>query len=49
MNGNILKILAGVVVVIVLAVIFLRGDQLVELGETIQKGTPLFLVLAVLL
>ena len=32
-----------------LAVIFLRGDQLVELGETIQKGTPLFLVLAVLL
>ncbi len=43
------KILGGLVIVIVLAVIFLRGDQLVELGETIQKGTPLFLVLAVLL
>lgn len=48
MKKNLRKILAGVVVVIVLAVIFMRGDQLEKLLETIKQGTPLFLVLAVI-
>lgn len=37
----------GVIVVIVLVVIFMRGDQLEELIDTIKKGTPIFLILAV--
>ncbi len=48
MKKNLRKILAGVVIVIVLAVIFMRGDQLEKLIETIQQGAPLFLVLAVI-
>ena len=48
MKKNLRKILAGVVVVIVLAVIFMRGDQLEKLLETIKQGAPLFLVLAVI-
>lgn len=47
MRGNVQKIVAGVVVVIVLAFIFLRGDQLVELADTVQRGMPIFLILAV--
>lgn len=46
-KGNVQKILAGVVIVIVLAVVFLRGDQLAELAETVKQGAPIFLVLAV--
>ena len=38
----------GVVLIIVLAVVFLRGDQLVELGETMKQGSPLPLVAAIL-
>lgn len=41
------KLIAGVVLIIVLAVVFMRGDQLVELVETVKQGTPLFVVLAV--
>ena len=46
-RSSLSKILAGGVVVIVLAVIFLRGDQLVELADTVRRGAPLFLALAV--
>ena len=35
-------------VVIVLAFIFMRGDQLVQLAEAIQTGSPLFIILAIL-
>ncbi len=47
MKGNGGKILAGLVIVIVLAVVFLRGDQLEELVRTVREGTPLFLMAAV--
>lgn len=47
MKKNLKKILVGLVVVIVLAVIFLRGDQLEELVTTIGTGAPLFLIGAV--
>ena len=47
MKKNLKKILVGLVVVIVLAVIFLRGDQLDELVTTIERGAPLFLIGAV--
>lgn len=47
MRKNFGKILVGLVAVIVLAVVFMRGDQLENLITTIEKGTPLFLVLAV--
>lgn len=42
------KLFAGLIIVIVLAVVLLRGDQLVELGETVQKGSVIPLVIAVL-
>ena len=48
MKKNLKKILVGLVLVIVLAVIFLRGDQLEELIETIERGAPLFLIGAIL-
>lgn len=48
MKKNIQKILVGLVIVIVLAVIFMRGDQLEKLVETVRQGTPLFLGAAVL-
>ena len=41
------KLLVGAVIIIVLAVIFLRGDQLVQLSETIQQGSLIPLVAAV--
>ena len=47
MGKNIGKLLAGLAVIVVLAVIFMRGDQLQHLVDTIEKGTPLFLILAV--
>ena len=48
MKNNMRKILVGAVAIIVLAVIFMRGDQLDDLIKTIHEGTPIFLVLAVL-
>ena len=45
---SIQKLLVGFVIVIVLAFILLRGDQLVELVETMKKGAVIPLVLAVL-
>lgn len=47
-SKNIRLILVGLIVVIVLAVIFMRGDQLEKLIETVKQGSPLFLVLAVI-
>lgn len=47
MRANLQKLMAGVVVVIVLAVVFLRGDQLVELAETVRRGLVAFTLLAV--
>ena len=48
MKFNVKNLLMGVVLIIVLAVVFLRGDQLVELGETMKQGSPLPLVAAIL-
>ena len=48
MNKNIRNLLLGLVVVIVLAVIILRGDQLQELYHTMQSGLAIPLVAAVL-
>ncbi len=47
MSRNVRLILIGLIVIIVLAVIFMRGDQLESLIETVKKGSPLFLILAV--
>lgn len=47
MKKNIGKLLAGLIVVVVLAAIFMRGDQLEHLIQTIERGTPYFLFLAV--
>lgn len=46
-NNSIRLILIGVVVIIVLAVIFLRGDQLADLAETVRHGAALPLIAAV--
>lgn len=46
-HRNIGLIVAGVVVIIVLAFVFMRGEQLQEFLDAIKKGSPLFLVLAV--
>ena len=43
---NIRNLLIGLVIVIVLAVVLLRGDQLVELVETIKKGAVIPLIAA---
>ena len=45
---SIQKILIGVVIVIVLAFIIMRGDQLIELAETMQRGDMIPLILAIL-
>lgn len=49
MKSNVRKIFIGAVIIIVLAFIFMRGDQLKELAETVQQGSPLFIILAVAL
>ena len=41
------KLLIGAVIVVVLAVFFLRGDQLVQLSETVRQGSLIPLVAAV--
>lgn len=47
MKLNIRSLLIGLVIVIVLAVVLLRGDQLVELIDTIKKGAVIPLIAAV--
>ena len=47
MKLTIRNLLIGLVIVIVLAVVLLRGDQLVELIDTIKKGAVIPLVAAV--
>ena len=46
MKLSVRNLLIGLVIVIVLAVVLLRGDQLVELVETIKKGSAIPLVAA---
>lgn len=46
MKLNIRNLLIGLVIIIVLAVVLLRGDQLVELAETIKKGAVIPLIAA---
>ena len=48
MKINIRNLLVGLVIVIVLAVVLLRGDQLVELAETIKQGSIVPIAFAVL-
>lgn len=47
MKPSIRNILVGVVIVVVLAFVILRGDQLVELAETVQRGSLIPLLVAV--
>ncbi|MGI6045713.1 MAG: lysylphosphatidylglycerol synthase transmembrane domain-containing protein [Eggerthellaceae bacterium] len=47
MKGNTRKILIALVVVIVLAFIVMRGDQLRELSDTMSRGSMIPLILAV--
>lgn len=47
LKPSIQKILVGFVIVIVLAFILMRGDQLVELAETVQRGAALPLIIAI--
>lgn len=47
MKKNMGVIFAGLIAVVVLAVIFMRGDQLEHLIKTIQHGSPFLLILAV--
>ncbi len=46
-GGNIRLLLVGLVIIIVCAVVFMRGDQLVELVETMKQGSTLPLIAAV--
>ena len=46
MKLNVRNLLIGLVIIIVLVVVLLRGDQLVELVETMKKGALLPLVAA---
>ena len=48
MKFSIRNLLVGLVLVIVLAVVFLRGDQLAQLVETMKQGSTIPLVLAVM-
>ena len=48
MKFSIRNLLVGLVLIIVLAVVFLRGDQLAELAETMQRGSTIPLVAAIL-
>ena len=48
MKLSVRNLLIGLVIVIVLAVVLLRGDQLVELAETIKKGAIIPLIAALL-
>ena len=46
---SIRTLLMGIVLIIVLAVVILRGDQIVELAETIKQGSMLPIVIALVL
>ncbi|MEE0844637.1 MAG: lysylphosphatidylglycerol synthase transmembrane domain-containing protein [Eggerthellaceae bacterium] len=46
-GSNIRLLLIGLVIIIVCAVVFMRGDQLVELAETMKQGSTLPLVAAI--
>ena len=46
-SGNIRLLLIGLVIIIVCAVVFMRGDQLVELVETMKQGATLPLIAAI--
>lgn len=46
-NINIRKLFIGLIIVIVLAVVFFRGEQLVELVETMKQGAVIPLIAAV--
>lgn len=46
-SGNLRKLIVGVIIVVALAVVLLRGDQFFELIDTMQTGTLLPLVLAI--
>ena len=48
MKFSIRNLLVGLVLVIVLAVVFLRGDQLAQLVETMKQGSTIPLVIAVM-
>ncbi len=49
MKGSSIRLLlVGLVVIIVLAMVIMRGEQLVELAETMQRGSAIPLVCAVL-
>ena len=48
LKGNFQKILIGIIIIIVLAVVLLRGDQLNELIQTMKGGSPIPLILAVI-
>ena len=48
MKLNIRNLFAGLVIIIVLAFVFFRGDQLVELVETMRQGSPVFMAVAIL-
>ena len=48
MKFNLRNLLIGLVIIIVLAVVLLRGDQLVELVETMKRGSIIPLVVALL-
>ncbi len=48
MKLNIRNLMAGLVIIIVLAFVFLRGDQINELAETMAQGAVIPLVIAVL-
>ena len=47
MKFNIRNLFAGLVIVIVLAVVFLRGDQINELAQTMAQGAMIPLVVAI--
>ena len=48
LKPSIQKLLVGFVIVIVLAFVLLRGDQLVELVETMKRGAVIPLIVAIL-
>lgn len=49
LKNNFQKILIGVIIIIVLAVVLLRGDQLNELIKTMKEGAPIPLLLAAII
>jgi len=46
-GSNLRKLIIGVIIIVALAVVVLRGDQLVELVETMQRGYLPLLLLAI--